>query len=281
MASKLTGQAALVTGAGRGFGKAIALGLADEGAAVTVVARSKSQLDTTVAEIETVGGQALAVAGDVTNRADVARAVASAQDRFGPLTILVNNAGVTGPFGPSWAADPDQWWDAQQVIVRGTLLFMNAVMPGMVDRGRGRVINVASLGGVWFTPHLSCYGVAKAAQIRLSEYAAAEAKEHGVQVFSIEPGTVITAMAEATMVSPSALKWVPKMVEHLKQLKATGDPSKGLARCAEMCVDLSTGYYDALAGRFLLPKDDFDSLLLESAPKPGTATVLREPARAH
>jgi 3-oxoacyl-[acyl-carrier protein] reductase len=281
MASKLTGQAALVTGAGRGFGKAIALGLADEGAAVTVVARSKSQLDTTVAEIETVGGQALAVAGDVTNRADVARAVASAQDRFGPLTILVNNAGVTGPFGPSWAADPDQWWDAQQVIVRGTLLFMNAVMPGMVDRGRGRVINVASLGGVWFTPHLSCYGVAKAAQIRLSEYAAAEAKEHGVQVFSIEPGTVITAMAEATMVSPSALKWVPKMVEHLKQLKATGDPSKGLARCAEMCIDLSTGYYDALAGRFLLPKDDFDSLLLESAPKPGTATVLREPARAH
>jgi 3-oxoacyl-[acyl-carrier protein] reductase len=279
MAGKLEGQTALVTGAGRGFGKAIALGLADEGAAVTVTARSRDQLDVTVAEIESADGRALAVAGDVTNRADVTRVAAAAQKKFGPLTILVNNAGVTGPFGPSWAADPDEWWHAQEVIVRGTVLFMNAVMPGMVERRKGRVINVASLGGVWFTPHLSCYGVAKAAQIRVSEYAAAEAKEHDVQVFAVEPGTVITDMAEATMVSPSARKWVPRMVEHLKQLKATGDPSKGLARCAEMCVDLSSGRYDALAGRFLLPKDDFDTLLLEPAPKPGTATVLREPTR--
>jgi NAD(P)-dependent dehydrogenase (short-subunit alcohol dehydrogenase family) len=279
MAAQLAGQTALVTGAGRGFGKAIALGLAAGGAAVTVTARSKGQLDALAAEIEAGGGQTLAVAGDVTNREDVARVVAAAEKKFGPLTILVNNAGVTGPFGPAWVGDPDEWWAAHSVILRGTLLFMSAVMPGMIERRKGRVINVASLGGVWFTPHLSCYGVAKAGQIRLSEYAAAEAKEHGVRVFSIEPGTVITDMAEATMVSPSALKWVPKMVEHLKALKATGDPAKGLARCAEMCVDLSSGRYDALAGQFLLPKDDFEKRLLEPAPTPGTATMLREPAR--
>jgi 3-oxoacyl-[acyl-carrier protein] reductase len=279
MAAQLAGQTALVTGAGRGFGKAIALGLAAQEAAVTVTARSKDQLDATVAQIVAAGGRALAVAGDVTNRKDVAGVVAAAEKQFGPLTILVNNAGVTGPFGPSWVSDPDEWWAAQGVIVRGTLLFMNAVMPGMVERRRGRVINVASLGGVWFTPHLSCYSVAKSAQIRLSEHAAAEAKEHAVQVFSIEPGTVITDMAEDTMRSAGAQRWVPKMVEHLKQLKATGDPAKGLARCAEMCVDLASGRYDALAGRFLLPKDDFEQLLREPTPKAGTSTVPREPSR--
>jgi NAD(P)-dependent dehydrogenase (short-subunit alcohol dehydrogenase family) len=281
MAGKLAGQTVLVTGAGRGFGKAIALGLAAEGAAVTVTARSKDQLDATVAEVEGSGSRALAVTGDVTNREDVARVVAAAEKKFGPLTILVNNAGVTGPFGPVWVVDPDEWWAAQAVILRGTLLFMNAVMPGMVERHKGRVINVASLGGQWFTPYLSCYGVAKAGQIRLSEHATAEAKEHGVHVFAIEPGTVITDMAENTMASPDAQRWVPKMVQHLKSLKATGDPAKGLARCAEMCVELSSGCYDALAGRFLLPKDDFDKLLLEPPPRAGSATVPREPPRTH
>jgi hypothetical protein len=88
-------------------------------------------------------------------------------------------------------------------------------------------------------------------------------------------------MAENTMASPDAQRWVPKMVQHLKSLKATGDPAKGLARCAEMCVELSSGCYDALAGRFLLPKDDFDKLLLEPPPKAGSATVPREPPRTH
>jgi NAD(P)-dependent dehydrogenase (short-subunit alcohol dehydrogenase family) len=281
MAGKLAGRTALVTGAGRGFGKAIALGLAAEGAAVTVTARSKDQLEATVAEIEGAGGRGLAVSGDVTNREDVAQVVAAAEKLFGPLTILVNNAGVTGPFGPVWVTDPDEWWAAQAVIVRGSLLLMNAAMPGMVKRRQGCVINIASLGGQWFTPHLSCYSVAKASQIRLSEHAAAEAKAHGVSVFVIEPGTVITDMAENTMASAGAQRWVPKMVEYLKNLKETGDPAKGLARCAQMCVDLATGRYDALAGRFLLPKDDFDKLLLEPVPKAGSATVPREPPRTH
>jgi NAD(P)-dependent dehydrogenase (short-subunit alcohol dehydrogenase family) len=177
--------------------------------------------------------------------------------------------------------DPDEWWHAQGVVVRGTFLYMNAVMPGMVKLGRGCVINVASLGGQWFTPHLSCYGVSKGSQIRLSEHAAAEAKEHGVNVFIIEPGTVITDMAESTIASPDAQRWVPKMVEYLSRLKQNADPGVGLARCAEMCVQLASGRYDALAGRFLIPHDDFDQLLLEPAPRPGTATIPRErPKRA-
>ena len=107
VAINLAGETAIVTGGGRGFGKAIALGLAAAGAAVTVTARSKDQLDSCVAEIVAAGGSALAVVGNVTDREDVTRAVAATEKKFGPTTVLVNNAGVTGPFGPVWVSDPD------------------------------------------------------------------------------------------------------------------------------------------------------------------------------
>ena len=112
-----------------------------------------------------------------------------------------------------------------------------------------------------------------------SEHAAAEAKEHGVSVFSIEPGTVYTDMTEHTIASPDAQRWVPQMVEYLKNLKATTDPAPGLARCAEMCVQLASGRYAALSGRFLLQQDDFEELLRKPAPPPGSATIPREPPR--
>lgn len=268
-----------MTGGGRGFGKAIALGLAAAGAAVTVTARSKDQIDAVVKEIEAAGGRALAVAGDVTKRDDVRRVVEAAEKKFGPTTVLVNNAGVTGPFGPVWVNDPDEWWDAQAVIVRGTLLFMRAVMPGMVAQHKGTVINVAALGGQWFAPKLTAYAVAKSSQIRLSEHAAAEAKEYGVSVFSIEPGTVYTDLTESTIASPDAQRWIPQMVEYLKNVIKAKDPAPGLARCAEMCVQLASGRYAGLSGRFLLPSDDFDKLLLEPQPKPGSALIPREPER--
>jgi 3-oxoacyl-[acyl-carrier protein] reductase len=275
----LATEVAIVTGAGRGFGRAIALGLGAAGAAVTVTARSIDQINATARMIERAGGRAFAVSGDVTNRKDVTRVVAASEQKYGTTTVLVNNAGVTGPFGPVWTSDPDQWWDAQEVIVRGTLLFMHALMPAMVAHHKGSVINVSALGGQWFAPKLTAYAVAKSSQIRLSEHAAAEAKEHGVSVFSIEPGTVYTDMTEHTITSPDAQRWVPHMVDYLKKLKATTDPAPGLARCAQMCVQLASGRYAALSGRFLLPGDDFDRLVLEPPPRPGTALIPREPER--
>jgi 3-oxoacyl-[acyl-carrier protein] reductase len=277
---RLAGETAIVTGGSRGFGRAIALGLAAAGAAVTVTARSADQLYRSVADIESAGGRALAVAGNVVDRHEVARVVHCAEEKFGPTTILVNNAGVTGPFGPVWVCDPDQWWDAQAVIVRGTLLFMHAVMPGMVARNKGTVINVAALGGQWFAPHLTAYAVAKSSQIRLSEHAAAEAQPNSVSVFSIEPGTVYTDMTEHTISSPDAQRWVPQMVEYLRKLKQRTDPTAGLARCAQMCVELASGRYAGLSGRFLLPGDDLDQLLLEPPARWGSSLIPRAPERA-
>ncbi len=261
MSGELNGKIAIVTGAGRGFGRAIALRLAAEGAAVTVTARTRTQIESTAVEIESAGGRALAVAGDVTRRGDVARIVQAATEAFGPATLLVSNAGLPGPFGPIGVVDPDEWWASQAVHVRAPLLFASAVLPGMRRGGGGRIIIVASRGGTEVAPSLSAYCVGKATQIRLTQHLAAEGREHGVVAFAIEPGTVITDMAEHTMASPDAQKWLPHMIESLKQIKAQTDSTQGLARCATMCVKLASGCYDALSGRYLTPDDDFDALL--------------------
>lgn len=261
MANELAGHVALVTGAGRGFGKAIAMAFAAAGAAVTVTARSTHQIDETVLQIKSAGGQGFAVPGDVTNRKDVERVVAAAHKHFGPTTLLVNNAGLAGPFGPIGTVDPDEWWASQAVHVRGPFLFMSGVLPEMIRAKKGRIINVASLGGTRVEPNLSAYCIGKATEIRLTEQVAAEGKPHGICAFAIEPGTVYTEMAESTISDPQAQRWMPGMIEHLKNVKANEDPAKGFARCASMCVRLASGQYDGLSGRYLTPEDDFDALL--------------------
>jgi NAD(P)-dependent dehydrogenase (short-subunit alcohol dehydrogenase family) len=261
MAGVLNKQVAIVAGAGRGFGRAIAQRFAAEGAAVTVTARTQKQIDETAATITSAGGRALAVAGDVTRRDDVARVVERTAAAFGPVTTLVSVAGHGGPYGPIGFVDPDEWWASQALHVRGPLLFASAVLPMMHKSGGGRIIIVASRGGVEIAPSLSAYCVGKATQIRFAQHLGAEGKEHRVAAFAIEPGTVITDMAEETLSNPDAQRWLPHMLVSLRELKADSDPKAGLARCAEMCVKLASGRYDGLSGRYLTPEDDFDALL--------------------
>jgi NAD(P)-dependent dehydrogenase (short-subunit alcohol dehydrogenase family) len=257
---RLQGEVALVTGAGRGFGEAIALALAAEGAAVILFARSKDQLDALGQRITEQGGRALAVAGDVTRQADVTRAAAEAKAAFGPVTVLVNNAGVPGPFGPIGVVDVEEWWMAQTIHVKAPFMFMAAALPDMRAMKRGRIINVASLGGTIVRFAMSAYGVGKCAEIRLTEHAALEGKADGIFAFAIHPGLAHTGLADATLNSPDAQKWAPKMIETVKHRQATVDSSVSLARCAEMCVDLASGDYDVLTGKYLIPEDDFAAL---------------------
>jgi NAD(P)-dependent dehydrogenase (short-subunit alcohol dehydrogenase family) len=129
MARDLEGNTALITGGGRGFGKAIALRLASEGVAVTVTARTQAELDQTVAEMEAAGGSGFAVSGDVTRPEDVVRIVHKATEKFGSVTLLINNAGIPGPFAPTWMADPAEWWFAQEVHIRAPFMFIREVRP--------------------------------------------------------------------------------------------------------------------------------------------------------
>ena len=265
VAQVLAGEVAIVTGAGRGFGREIAKRLAREGAAVTLVARNRGELEAAVAEIEAAGGKGYAATADVTDRAGVEAAVAAAEAHFGPTSLLVNNAGVDRPFGPIGLVDPDAWWGAHAIHVRGPLLFMGAVLPGMRERRRGHIVNIASLGGKEVTPNMSAYCVGKATEIRLTEHVAAETRDDGIGVFAIEPGTVITSMGAATLVDPEAHKWIPGGIAYLTAVQeAQRDPAVREAvfnRCGDMVVGLLSGRYDALSGSYLEPGDDFDALL--------------------
>ena len=259
---QLSNHVALVTGAGRGFGKAIALRLASEGAKVVVTSRTREQLDAVVIEIEKNGGQAHAVVGDVTSARDVAHIVSSAQQQFGPVTLLVSNAGVPGPFGPLWEIDADNWWRAQEVHIRAPMLLLREVLPEMVQHKGGRIIIVSAIASRIVAPYLSAYCVGKLAQKRIVEEVAAETKDRGINAFAIDPGFVFTGIAAETMNSLDAQRWLPGMVSRLREQKDSPDKDKDLGRCAQRCVDLASGRYDALTGRYLELNDDLDKLLL-------------------
>ncbi|MEI9965962.1 MAG: SDR family oxidoreductase [Caulobacteraceae bacterium] len=266
MAGVLDGQVAIVTGAGRGFGRAIAQKLAAEGAAVALVARSPGQLDETAALIAAAGGKALAIPADVTRREDVARAVGRTTDALGAIDLLVNNAGVGPPFGPLWAIDPDEWWAAQEVHIKAPMLFLRELLPGMVERKSGRVVIVSALAARMAANFMSAYCTGKIAQTRLVEHVAGEGREHGVFGFAIDPGFVFTGIAEATMNDPGAQRWLPGMVERLKAASTTPGSDADLERCAQRVLDLASGRYDGLSGRYMELADDLDAMLAGARP---------------
>jgi len=258
---RATKGAAIVTGAGRGFGKAIAKRLAREGYAVALTARTESQIAEVAAEIGREGAWAVALAGDVTDGQDVARVVQEAQRQLGPITLLVNNAGVPGPFGPIWAVDPEEWWASQAVHIRAPLLFLRAVLPGMTQRRAGRIIIVAAKASRLVAANLSAYCVGKIAQTRIVEEVAVETRELGIAAFAIDPGFVFTELAAQTMNSPAAQRWLPGMVARVREKQEDPNAEGHLALCAQRCVDLACGRYDRLSGRYFEMSDDLEQAL--------------------
>ncbi len=257
----LEGQSAIVTGGGRGFGKSIAMRFAAEGAAVTITARTGDELDRTVMEIERAGGRALGIIGDVTRPEDVSRVVESAVKRFGPTTLLVSNAGIPGPFAPTFVADPAEWWFAQEVHIRAPFMFMRSVLPSMIERRAGCIIVISAIGSYRVDHSMSAYCLGKTAQNRLVQLAAAEVKEFGIDVFSIDPGFVVTGLAETTMRDAGAQRWKPEIIAHIKERKADPNSVFDLDRCAQRCVDLSSGRYSAFSGRYFELTDNLDEML--------------------
>ena len=249
----LRGQVALVTGGGRGIGRAIAQALAGAGAAVAVTARTTDELAETVRLIEAAGGQARALPADVTDRGAVEQAAATTARELGPVTLLVNNAGLLQPIGLAWEVDPDQWWRCVEVNLRGPYLCARAVLPGMVARRAGRIVNIASVAAARPIPDATAYASSKTALVRLTDSLAAETAEYGVRVFAVDPGGVATAMHEYLGQSAA---WLKRRGRHAPRYTPA-------AQTGALVVGLAAGLADALSGHFLHVSDDLAALARE------------------
>jgi NAD(P)-dependent dehydrogenase (short-subunit alcohol dehydrogenase family) len=234
MSQSLEGRVGFVTGGGSGIGANIARGLAEAGMDVWVTGRTEARIEAVAADI---GGHALA--GDVSREEDVARWF----EHAGPDDLLVNNAGVQGPTVTFDQEEPASWWRVFEINVGGVFLCCRAVVPGMLVRGGGRIVNVAS-GAAYLPPGgfpSTAYGPSKAAVHRFSELLAAQLRPHGVFVFSISPGLVRTAMTESHFGDDAP--WTPP-------------------ECApRLVVALATGEFDTLAGRYLHAEHDAPEIL--------------------
>jgi 3-oxoacyl-[acyl-carrier protein] reductase len=232
---ELQGQTALVTGGGRGIGASIARELAAAGMQITVTGRTREQVE---AVAEEIGGRALV--GDVSKRANVERWFAE----VGALDLLVNNAGSSIREPAAWEVAPDDWWQVFEVNVLGVYLCCCAVIPSMLERGSGRIVNVAS--GAAYLPNTktTAYSASKAAVHRFSETLADQLRPRGIPVFSISPGLVRTEMTSGF---PDDAPWTPPEL------------APRLVRA------IASGRLDRLAGRYLHAEhDDVDELAVRT-----------------
>jgi NAD(P)-dependent dehydrogenase (short-subunit alcohol dehydrogenase family) len=248
LAGPLEGRVSIVTGAGRGIGRAVALALAVAGSRVVLGARSLPQLDEVATAIAERGGQALAVALDVTDPDSIGQFVDRAVTSFQRLDVLINNAGSNnggddGAIGPLWEINPEAWWYDIEVNLRGTFLCTRAALPHMISTGGGHIINVVSTAAAMAWPYNTAYACSKAAVIRLTDSVAEEVREKGVYLFALSPGSVDTELRAGAVESAAGHRWLTKVNPNPRWVPAEAP--------AAAVVLLASGEADGLSGRFL------------------------------
>ena len=233
----------LITGGSRGLGRAMALALAEQGHRVAVTGRDNRKLAEVVQELP--GG--IAIDADVTDASHTKAVIAEVEKDLGPVDILINNAGIGGgDGGPQLFMDMsvDDWWRVQETNLRGPMLYSHEVLPGMIERGWGVIVNIGSYIAIRPMPASTAYAASKAALARFTDCLSADLDGTGVQAFCISPGLVLTDMTRDL----PFIKDIPESDFHQPEDIAS-----------HVCA-LASGDYGALSGLFLHVKDDLEEL---------------------
>jgi len=244
---KLKDKVAIVTGAGRGIGRAIALAFAREGADVVVVSRTLSDVEETAAQVRALGRHALPLKVDVSKREDVENMVESALREFGRIDVLVNNAGILGPVGPLVENDANHWIETIRVNLIGVFLCCRAVLPVMVKQRKGKIINLSGGGAAYSRPRFSAYAASKTAVVRLTETLAEEVKGFNIQVNAIAPGAINTRIQEEILAAGEVAG--EKALAEAKKVRETGGTSLDVP--AALAVFLASDESDGLTGKLI------------------------------
>jgi len=244
---RLKDKVAVVTGAGRGIGKAIALAYADEGANVVTISRTLSEIEETSEQICANGRRAIAIRADVSNSGEVESKISFVIKEFGKVDILVNAAGIQGPIGPIMENDVNQWIQTIHVNLIGTFLCVRAVLPTMIRQRYGKIINFSGGGATFPRPYFTAYAASKGAVVHFTESLAEELKRYNVQVNVIAPGAVNTNMLNQVL-KAGLLAGEHEFRKAQEQLEKGGTP---LEKPANLAVFLASDESNGLSGKII------------------------------
>lgn len=266
----LKGKCALITGAGRGIGKRLSLGLAEAGCKVALLARTEPELRLAQLEIEARGGQGSVYCADIRDYEFLSQTVERIQYELGEIDVLVSAAGVQGPVGPFWETSRTEWQHALETNLLGVMNSIRLVTPRMVARRRGKIIVVGGGGISNARPYFTSYAAAKAALGRMVESLAEELLEHNVQINCLAPGNTYTHMTDQILDAGERAGWRDQ--EMAMRVRRTGGvaPNKQI----EPTLFLASSQSNHITGKIIHVDDDWRTLL-ESSPHPEMYTLRR------
>ena len=265
------GKSVLITGAGRGIGKRLAMGFAAEGAWVGLLARSQPELDLAKLEIEQAGGKALRLRADVREPEELAHAVDRMRSSFGGLDILIAAAGVQGPIGPFLLSKPKAWNETVEINLIGAANACRVALPPMIEKRSGKIILISGGGSAYARPNFSAYAASKTAVVRFGENLAAEVSDHNVQVNIIAPGAAYSTMTDEILRAGEE-KAGRKEIEDAEKVRVTGGvpAEKQIA----LALFLASERSNHISGKLIHVNDDWKRFEQENM-KPELYTLRR------